>query len=244
MHEESSSIFLREYIDRKCFVEKLEEVYRTTDLSFIEKFVDELYANADNYEEIGKKYNIDIELGGCLTTDTFICSSSYNVETKKFMINLSKYGIDYIDKNINKEILTEELYTTLTHEDTHRQQDQLDYKYQKYINADSSSDESLINYLSQSVEVDANARATAYYMLNILKCSQNCIIKNLCSKNLDFSIFPKSMSAYIFFYKEKISGKVWLRFLKQVYLYLEYPSVDGGKEEYKQWLLKHAEKKI
>ena len=216
-------------------LEKLLESYRNTGLPWVKGFVDELYGNPDDFENVCKKYKIDITGGTVEKDNTYVLRASYNDTTDSYKINLTKNCLDDVDRGAHKDEFEVELHEFLVHEETHRQQNQLNSRLQPYydLSKDATVEET-IKHLSQRIEIDANARGVAYEASE--KMSREDLLGSLIKGDLDEQLSEKATTVLRFY--KYIGGDVWRRFLKKAYEYLK-PNHSGGLADYNAWLANH-----
>jgi len=213
---------------------KLQEIFHRPDFSWISKMVDQVYANPENYEEITKRFKVNFEISE-ENSVLLITNASYDMQEDFYNFWLSPRAIENIDSGKSEDLLNVEIESFFVHEETHRQQNQLNISKQPYLgDYDPDNFEMVKKHLSQYQEIPAYARCIAkdlmengYKEVDISKLS-----------NLKMTELSKLT---IFTYKE-IGGEVWKSFLKEVFNYFSEPSV-GGNLAYESWLKKNTENK-
>ena len=218
--------------------QKLLEAYRRTDLSWIESFVDELYAQPTDFEDILAKYKIEFTIGD-EKPETFIRSAEYLPSTDVYSLEITENAFDDIEKGRNREYFKIELYEFLSHEDAHRQQNQLRNSQQPYSRLTPDAiDADIVRHLSQHDEIDASARGIAHEaFMKIPHTSNRDLMSKLINSDLSELLSEKSYSRLVRY--RQIGGAVWRRLLKRAYEYLDSPGVSGGLEAYHNWLKNH-----
>jgi hypothetical protein len=234
---------LEEYLKKQFILDRLLEAYRRPDLSWIENFVDEIYKNPDDMRDIGKKYKTKLLSSDIIDDNHQILSASYSKIKDIYEITLTENAISDLEegRSRNKDELKTELYEFLVHEETHRQQNQLNQYKQKYtdlpINATS---EDADKHVSQKVEIDANGRGIAYEALKkIPHNSKDELIKKIITENkIDLDILSDKSKALLLAYR-RIGGKVWRKFIRRLYDFISYGFSVKGLADYNLWLSNH-----
>jgi hypothetical protein len=211
---------------------RLEEYYRKPDLNWIRNFVNELYSkqtrSAKQVHSIAKKYNVVIRRGPEESKGPRwglkVIKGLYDLDTKQYVITLTVNAlIDIVDIKEDKKELFEELCYVFSHEDIHKQQDQLNRRNQKYIKFNKNTDEEIeqeikkviektgktekearkeveekeekrfIRHISQDVEIDANASSMAYDFQKNIG-RKNKNIEDLMDKIVANDFYPEDIS--------------------------------------------------
>jgi hypothetical protein len=207
----------------------LREYYRKPNFEFVSKMIDDICDNLDKIDEISNKYDIEFEDGQ--NSQLLVVRASYRSSDNKFHIWLSDRAIKSLQTKTNLNDLKREIESFLWHEDTHKQQNQEKNAEQPYFSDfEPSNWEEVKKYLSQYVEIDSFARCVAEDLWQNGADSKD--LNNL--ESLDMSVTSRNL---IRDYK-KIGGKVWAKFLQEIYKSYNEPYV-GGKDEYRQWLKAH-----
>jgi hypothetical protein len=230
---------IREYIKYLDVLEALKEAYKSPNFEWIEKFVNELYTNPGNSDEICNKYKVELGLGGS-DKNNKVTHAKYNDISDNYTFYISDEAFEDIDYNKNKDEFITELMEFVAHEDTHKQQNQLDsYKRDYFTPSDYDDLEQVDKHLSQQVEIDANGRGVAYEAGQKIsyKDSKDLLNKIIAGKKKDIDLLSKKSYVILNHYR-RIGGKIWRRFLKQFYSYYNYHKY-GGLAEYNKWLADH-----
>jgi hypothetical protein len=202
------------------------EYYRRPDFNWVSEMIDAIYANKDSIDEIANSYKVEFEEGG--DSPLLIPYASYENSDDTFHIWLNNKAIESIKSGKKANDLKREIESFLWHEETHRQQNQLKNAEQPYIgDFDSNSFEERKAYLSQYCEIDAFARSVAADIWKNGADSED--IANL--KNLKMSFISQNILKDY----QEIDGKIYQKFLQEIYRWYNEPYV-GGRDEYRQWL--------
>jgi hypothetical protein len=187
-----------------------------TDFSKIDKFFDDLYDGKDLLEvEENSKY----ELAQKNVNDFMIQGASYQPDRDKIIIFVHSNIIEDIDsgKGIFRQEVKKEARLAVAHEEIHRQQHQgemWENTKRKLVNPE----EDYEGYLSQEFEIDAHAVGCAQYLIS--KYPEKKILDNL-SKGLVTGL-DHHLQWTADTYKE-IGGKVWKKFVTEIYNYIVEP---------------------
>lgn len=224
----------------------LREAYAPLDIKKYEKMVDRLYARPEDVVELAWECGIIFEYEETPKEEaeeekdpvneksrTLIRRAYYSIGDGKIHVVLKDSAINAIENNEKKEEFKKELLRVLTHEDTHRQQDQGKNREQRYV---SEEEEGLEKYLSQKFEIDAFARTVGRGLVDAGVEVETLInhlpprpekdnvfaqeiykdkMKKLASK---YRLDPLSIIILSKYYL--IEGNVWRRFLKRLYEYM------------------------
>lgn len=167
--EEDTIYFPEQYID---YLTKLQEVYTKTDVSFIEDMLEEMYdANTEEeLYEIASKYNCVIEIIDSQSPHLFL-KGGYGYELGKITFFFSSTGLQNFWEDANGEFdrAVFDLKRSLTHEDTHKQQDlksksKAFKSYKKLPNTAPEDPKEADYYFDQNVEADAYARQVGFQL--------------------------------------------------------------------------------
>lgn len=155
------------------YLRKLQEVYKKTDVSFIDDFLDDLYTNTEKEEDvfkIAKKYDVNVEIVESSYEDLFI-RGGYGYDINKITFFISRKGLqNFLSDDMsfyNKALF--DFKRSLTHEDTHKQQNKLSNSkaFKKYINLPKIYSKNVndnVSYFDQYVEADAYGRQVGYQL--------------------------------------------------------------------------------
>ncbi len=163
---------------------------------------------------------------------TLIRRAYYSIGDGKIHVVLKDSAINAIENNEKKEEFKKELLQVLTHEDTHRQQDQGRNREQYYV----SEEEGPEKYLSQKFEIDAFARTVGRGLVDA-NVGVKTIINHLPPRPEKDKVFAQEiykdrmkklaskykldpLSIIILSKYHLIGGSVWRRFLKRLYEYI------------------------
>jgi hypothetical protein len=192
----------------------LNEAYLEPDLSWVDKFVNELYTHKD-LDALENDYLIVISIDNeNVDTERMIQKASYDPVTKKYHIYLSDKNIDDIDRGYNREQFTLELKRVIYHEDTHRLQDQNDaFSKTKIANIDNTKE-----YVSNYHEIDAFAREVALSFKELGYSLQKTVeyIEKINYNISSNDKIEKDLKEIIWQYRNADSS-VYRKFLKEVY---------------------------
>jgi hypothetical protein len=197
--------WIKESYFKKKFYQHLREFYIKYNLNWVENLVNDLYSSLSS-KEIKNKYNTIVEFGYS-EKDRLVLNADFNLETKNYFISLNKTIIENSNEDDIKEDLIKEIQFNLMHEDTHRQQNQGNLKYQKLPNLSKITTK---KYLSHYTEIDARAREISYW----LKQNGNDLDKSLekIQKNIDTGPHKDTIKWY-----HEIGGSVYHKFLSEIY---------------------------
>jgi hypothetical protein len=210
-------------------LETLREYFRRSEFSWVSKMINEIYDDINSIDEISNKYKVEFEDGG--SSSLIITSASYRHDDGKFHIWLSDDTIDDLQNNKNKEQLIREIELFLEHEDTHKQQDQLNHSKQDYYSDFNPNKwEEVKKYLSQFQEIPAFARSVAKELFRAGYTEKD--VPNI--KNIHLTQMANNIINSYF----KIGGKILQQFLKEIINWFSEPYA-GTKEDYKKWLKDH-----
>lgn len=155
------------------YLRKLQEVYRKTDVRFIDDFVEDLYTKVvedEDLEDIARKYNVNIEIVDS-NNENLVVKASYGTILNQITFKFSRKGLkNFLSDDLSfydKAIF--DMKRLLTHEDTHKQQgNKSDNKaFRKYIKLPdlySKNPEDHVDYFDQYVEADAYGRQVGYQL--------------------------------------------------------------------------------
>jgi hypothetical protein len=216
-------------IRRHC--KHLREYYIKTDLTQVDKFFDDLYSGKDLLEVEEKCH---YELAQKSVNDFLVQGASYQPDREKIIIYVHPNAIEDIDtgKGLFKNQIKKEAKLAIAHEEIHRQQHQGEM-WQNTKNKLVDPEEDYDGYLSQAFEIDAHAVGCAQYLIG--KYPEKKILDNL--SNGIVTGLDDALQSAADRYKE-IGGKVWQKFLKEMYDYIIEPHKKTDKLELKSRLYK------
>jgi hypothetical protein len=231
----SNAWITRKYDEYEVVYRRIQEVFYRTNFGWVENLVDELFEGIDS-DILEKKYDIviswetkkDIKDAG-KRSKLLILYASYS--NKKIDIRLSQKAVKIIDekKDYYKRSLGIEIVDCLTHEDTHRQQDQPGSEKEPYILREKDNS---YPYYKQHKEIEAYARQVACQLerINIPKAPFDIrngpiidTMKKIVSKDTSLlSQLPLDSQNTIERYRY-YGGKEWRKFLEEIYGYFIEP---------------------
>jgi hypothetical protein len=222
-------------------------------LKAIERVLDSSYVNSSPLNTLISKmlewvnsnlesYNLSFEISEDIKYD--LCMGGYyDPYTSSITLKIGRNTLFYVYCDLNKEAFVDDFTAAYTHENTHLQQDQLEFKKQPYIEPDKKDSK---EYFSQNCEIDAYARFVGYELEKVLKelrkektydelssLLTNGNLLKILNWGVDKKIISNEASATYLIYKN-LPSKVFKKFLKEVYDYFEDQS--KGKYDYKNWL--------
>jgi hypothetical protein len=204
----------KEYQIKENLLYTLREFYIKYDMSWVDKFVDDLYADKLTNNELFEKYNIIYRFVPS-DSDQLIVKANYT-SAKYYDINFNQTILKAEDEEKLKEELKIELKRIITHEDTHRQQDQKGFDMSKVPGPDKPTKE----YLSHPTEIAAWGREIAQYLepYGLKEALQFVEFQTFEDKEKDKAI-KQDIKDVIQWY-HSIGGSVYNKFLSEIYRYL------------------------
>lgn len=229
------------YSKKRLYLKAIERVLNSSYVnssslnSLISKMLEWVNSNLESYNlslEISEDIKYDLCMGGY-----------YDPYTSTITLKIGRNTLFYLYCDLNKEAFADDFTAAYTHENTHLQQDQLEFKKQPYIDPDKKDSK---EYFSQNCEIDAYARFVGYELEEVLKelrkektydelssLLTNGNLLKILNWGVDKKIISSEASAAYLIYKN-LPSKVFKKFLKEVYNYFEDQS--KGKYDYKNWL--------
>jgi hypothetical protein len=209
-------------------LKKLKEYYVKSDFSKIRQFFERLY-DGEDLLDVESDFDYELMEG---EGDLAVNGAAYQPDRDKIVIYVHPNIIEDIDsgkRNFKNDVI-KEAELAIAHEEVHRQQNQLDM----WSNTQSKlirGQEDYKGYISQVHEIDAHAAGIAEYLK---RKHNNKTILGFLSKG-EFPTLRDDFQYVVDTYKE-IGGKVWEKFLKEIYDYIEEPLKKSDKLELKNTL--------
>jgi hypothetical protein len=214
------------YDRRRAIARGIQEMFYRTKFDWVKKMVDELYADPESYESISEKYNIELDV----ETDEAVQKYGPSIKLisgagykNNIILELSQKTVLMlkVDDTTLKEALCIEIVDCLTHEDTHRQQEEAGTYKESYVSGEEDKDayyayarqiacqlERIYNLPKSKFDIDDK---------NTLE-----IIEKLFDDETIISHLPSDSQENIKRYRGP-GGKEWRKFLEGIYEYFIEP---------------------
>jgi hypothetical protein len=197
-----------EYSLRKDMIQHLREFFVKYNMDWIDDLIDDIYNPSITKEEIYDKYKVRFDIENS-PEDKLILEAKYNQETKDYYVLLNKRIILSGKADEYKNEVVVELKRALTHEDTHRQEDQGNFNAKKVPGPENYTPV----YLSHPAEINARAREIAYAQ------EQQGFNLEQAIENIEEEKNIEGFEEVVWWYHE-IGGSVYNKFLSEIYRYL------------------------
>ena len=194
----------------------IREAFYHTGFDWVKNLVEDFYT--PNFDDFEKKYNVNIVVVDDETT-LLVKEAEYDPVTNLYTLYIPRKVGEKVEKNDRSIVLRliDEITDCLVHEDTHRQQNQTSSEKDPYKKKDEDNPD---EYYMQTRETSAYARQIAEQyrkkkydvkttVRNLIKCTSESLSPLESSSKSDAERY------------KQIGGKVWRKFLEEVYMYFQ-----------------------